>query len=393
MGTETEPVPHWFKRFSNLYHTRVAILLATIAAVLSIVTGIVNIGTPVPSGPLEPIIPRGAAQLTGYTGTMTGFLMLLSAYGLKRGFRIAWYSTLTLLPMTAVQGLAQSTVLSYPLVVISFVAIPVVYRNCHVFDRPISLTATQSASLAAIIAVQIYGTVGTYTLRNDFSEVSTLLDAFYFTIVTSSTVGYGDITATTQFARLFSISVLFAGVASFGVALGTLLGPLIEARLATVLGNMTEKQLDVLDDHYIIAGCGDLTEPILEYLGKSNVVIIVQESDRATYLRENGYQVVVGNPSDEEPLRRVHIQRARGLLVATNEDTEDAMTILTARELQPDLRIVATATERENINKLKRAGADVVFSPAVLGGRLLVESVQGSDDPERILDEFLEPPS
>ena len=374
----------------SLLRTQAAIVLTGIVAVLSVITGIINIGATEVSGPLAPFIPELVARTAGFTGTMTGFMMLLSVYGLQRGYRVAWYSAIVLLPVTGLQGLAQSSILSFPLVAISVLAMPTVVLNRRYFDRTLGLSLTQLASLAAILAVQVYGTVGTYALRDEFAEVNTILDAFYFTLVTASTVGYGDLTATTQFGRLFSMSVLLTGVASFGVALGTLLGPLIEARLATALGNMSDKQLDLLENHYIVTGYGDLTEPILESLDGTDAVVVVRNPEDAKRLRDHGHEVVTADPSDEEPLRQIHIERARGLIVATNNDAEDAMVILTARELNPELRIVAAATDRENIRKLKRAGANAVLSPSVLGGRLLVKSALETNGTERAVDELFD---
>mgnify|MGYP002760840867 FL=1 len=364
--------------------------LTALVATLSVITGIVNIGATTVSGPLAVYVPEVAAQTAGFTGTMTGFLMLVSVFGLRRGYRVAWYSVVLLLPITGIQGLVQSSLLSLPLVGASVLAMPAILLNRRFFDRAVDLTMTQLASLAAVVAVQAYGTVGTYALRDEFTQVNTALDAFYFTLVTASTVGYGDLTATSQIGRLFSMSVLLTGVASFGVALGTLLGPLIEARFATALGNMSDKQLKLLENHYVVTGYGDLTEPILESLDGSDAVVIVRDPENAKQLRDHGYEVLTADPSDEEPLHRVGIERARGLIAATNKDAQDAMVILTARELNPDLRIVAAATDRENIRKLRRAGADIVLSPAVLGGRLLVESALGNDDPERVIDRILD---
>ena len=376
---------------SPLLRTHAAIVLTTVVAFLSIITGLLNIAVEPPvGGPFEAYIPVIASEAAGFTGALTGFLMLVGSYALRRGYRVGWYMTIVLLPVTGAQGLIQSNVLSYPLIVLSVLAIPFVLLNRRVFTRPLELTTTQLAALASIVIVQLYGTLGTWALADQFSEVDTVLDAFYYTLVTASTVGYGDAVPLTPGARLFAMSVLLTGVASFGVALGTLLGPLIEARLAQALGNMSDKQLDLLDDHYIVVGYGDLTEPILEGLTTGQTVVITPDTDHAKRLRDRGYEVVCGDPSDEEPLRRLHVERARALIVATSEDAQDAMTILTARELNPELRIVAAATARENTKKLKRAGADVVLSPAVLGGRLLVESALGEDDTEATVEELLE---
>ena len=373
-----------------LFRTRAAVFLTALVAILSVVTGIVNISSTAVSGPLAVYVPELASRTAGFTGTMTGFLMLVTVYGLRRGYRVAWYTAIVLLPVTGLQGLVQSSLLSFPLVAVSIVAMPAVLFNRRFFDRTVDLTMTQLASLAAIVGVQAYGTVGTYALREEFNQVDTILDAFYFTLVTASTVGYGDLTATTQFGRFFSMSVLLTGVASFGVALGTLLGPLIEARLATALGNMSDKQLELLENHYVVTGYSDMTEPILESLDGNSVVVIVRDPDDAKRLRDHGYEVLTADPSDEEPLDRVGIERARALIVATNDDAQDAMVVLTARELNPDLRIVAGVTDRENVRKLRRAGADIVLSPSVLGGRLLVESALGNENPERVIDRILD---
>jgi voltage-gated potassium channel len=332
-------------------------------------------------------------QIVGFTGALTGFLMFASAAGLRRGLRAAWYSTLVLLPMTALQGLLQSNLASLPLVGLSALSLLTLLFNRSVFERRLDLTATQIAALAAIVGAQVYGTVGTYVLRDDFTNVETLTDAFYYTLVTASTVGYGDVTPApgSEQATLFAMSVLVVGTASFAVALGTLLTPAIEARLANALGNMSDSQLDLLDDHLIVLGVGDLTAPIVEEIAESGeqFVVIVENPERAQWLRDRGYEVLTADPTEDEPLRRVGIERARALVAATEDDAQDALSILAARELNPKLRIVASATERENVKKLKRAGANEVISPATIGGELVVKSALGQQGMETVAEDII----
>ncbi|WP_128476467.1 NAD-binding protein [Halorussus pelagicus] len=368
---------------------RVTVTLTFAVAVLSIATGVSSIGFTAASTQnlFGGGIPHWAQETAGFTGTLTGFLMLASAFGMRRGFRVAWYSTALLLPLTAVQGLVQSSPYSLPLVVASLASVPVVLRTRSRFDHDVNLSASQLASLAALAGVQMYGTVGTYALEDHFQNVNTPLDAFYYTLVTSSTVGYGDLTPTTQTGRLFGMTVVVLGTASFAVALASLLGPAIEARLATALGKMTESQLELLEDHVIVLGYGDLTEPILNELdGQATFVVVSPDQQRTTELSDRGFKVLKADPSDEDPLRRVGIEEARAVVAATNNDAEDALAVLTARQLNPEVRIVAAATERENVDKLKRAGADTVISPATIGGHLLVRSALGSDGMESIAD-------
>ena len=368
-----------------------AIYLTSVVAVLSVATGLINVGAASISGPLAELIPPAVQRTAGFTGSLTGFLMLASVFGLRRRLRIAWFSTVLLLPVTAFQGLVQSAVVSVPLIVLSVLSVPTVLLSYRRFDRKIDLSLSQLAALAALLGTMTYGTVGTYALREEFAQVETLTDALYYTVVTASTVGYGDvIPSSSDGARLFALSVVVLGTASFALALGSLIGPMIQARFARALGTMTRSQLDQLEGHVLVLGYGDLTEPILEELQSETAFIVVTpDDDAATALGNRNINAIVGDPSDDEPLQRAGIDRARAVLVATNDDAQDALAILTASQLNPDARIVAAATDRENIEKLRRAGADSVISPAVIGGHLLVQSAMGGDGMESIADRLL----
>ncbi|MFB6173076.1 MAG: NAD(P)-binding protein [Halobacteriales archaeon] len=109
----------------------------------------------------------------------------------------------------------------------------------------------------------------------------------------------------------------------------------------------------------------------------------------ASTTRDRGADVLVADPSDEATLERARLGEAPAVVVATDEDAEDALVALTARHLNPEVTIVAAATNRENVAKLRRAGADTVISPATIGGHLLVEFVLGGDvDIEEVAGEL-----
>jgi voltage-gated potassium channel len=379
-------------RGNRFLGVRAAVGLTLLAGVLSMVTGIVHMGSPV-GRPLVPFVPPVARTTAGFTGTLTGFLLLGSALGLRRGLRAAWYSTICLLVVSAAQGLVQASETSIPLVALSVLALPAVAFNHRRFDRSVDFSATQLAAFLALGGSQVYITTGSYALRDDFGGMETIVDAIYFAVVTSSTVGYGDITPQTAVARLFGISALVVGTASFAIALGVLLTPAIEARLVKALGKMTQSELDLLDDHVLVLGHGDLTEAIIQELdGKAPFLVLVTDSDVSRRLSERGIDTLTGDTSDEETLRRVHVDEARAVVAATNDDAADALAILTVRDLAPDVHIVAAATQRENVAKLRRAGADTVISPASIGGHLLVESALGGRDvdTEAVADRLLE---
>jgi voltage-gated potassium channel len=370
---------------------RASVVLTFAVAIASVVTGIANIGVPPrPIGPVAAVVPEFVPTIAGFTGALTGFLLLASAFGLRRGLRAAWYATMVLFPITALQGALQSNERAVPLVALSAVAFLVLGVNRRRFHRDLDLSATELAALAAIVGAQTYGTVGAYALRDQFTGMDNLIDAFYFALVTGSTVGYGDITPATPIARLFGMSVLLVTVSSFAVALGVLLTPAIEARLSKALGRMTETQLDLLENHVLVLGYGDLTEPILEELSsKAPYVVVTQDAERARLLTDRDVDVFTADPSDADSLERARVDTARAVVVATNNDAEDALAILTARQLNPKVRIVAAASNRENVDKLKRAGADTVISPTTLGGHLMAESALGGDS-EKVEQQVLE---
>jgi voltage-gated potassium channel len=371
------------------YHgARIAVTLTVLAAVLSLATGLANITTGAFVGPLSGYIPEIVQQTAGFTGTLTGFFLLLFSFQLRRGLRVGWYGTVILLPIAAIQGVVQASVYSYPLVVLSLLGLPVVVINYPRFDREMTFSNAQIAAVLALSGTVAYGTLGSFALREEFVELESITDAFYYTIVTASTVGYGDITPTSERATLFSVSLVILGTVSFAVALGSVLGPALEARFSRALGTMTDTDYDLFENHIVVLGYGELTEPLLEELDDVEFIVVTDDTEQARRLRDQGINVHVGNQSDEQPLRDAGIERARAVIVATNNDAEDALAILTARELNPDARIVAGATSRGNVDKLRRAGADTVLSPAVIGGRLLVRSALSGEDVEQLADEL-----
>ncbi|QZA89348.1 NAD-binding protein [Salinarchaeum sp. IM2453] len=343
--------------------------------VVAVITGIVHITyTPI-SGVLEPYIPEVIQGAVGFTGTVTGFILMVSGYSLHQRYRVGYYLALVFLPIATIQGIVQSSIASLPLIILSLIALVIVHINRSRFQEQVDMTPAQLAAMVALAGVQLYGTVGTYSLRDQFDGVNSVLDAFYFTIVTASTVGYGDIEALTAQARLFTISVLVLGTASFAVALGVLLGPMIEARLAASLGRVRDRQLSQLEDHIIILGWSELTSQLIEELSeKVHIVVIAREDSGVPDIQNQERTTLVGDPTEENILERARIERAKSVIVATTDDSKDAFAILTAREITGDAQIIATAANSENVSKLERAGANVVLDPAHVGAQLLVDS-------------------
>ena len=201
-------------------------------------------------------------------------------------------------------------------------------------------------------------------MRENFVGVETVTDAFYYIVVTGTTVGYGDATPTTQVTKLFTLSVIVLGTGAFTVATGSLIVPALESRISSAFGTMTASELTLLD----------------ELATTADVVVVTPDADAASTLGERDVSVLTADPTDEGPLLDARIDAARGVVVATADDARDALAVVAARALNPEVNIVAAATDQRHVDKLEAVGADAVISPAVIGGRLLGRSVLGEED-------------
>ncbi len=362
-----------------------AVLLTAVVGVVSLVTGITYIGAPVVFAPLDPYVPDVVRAAVGFTGAVTGFLLLLSAGGLRWGYRISWKIALVLLPAAAMQAGLQSSPFSIPLFLLALAALPTVYRHRDAFRRKSKLDETQLAAGIALAGVLGYGTVGTFALREQFEEIVTPLDAFYYTLVTATTVGYGDAVPLTQEARVFTLSIVVLGATSFIFAAGVLLAPVLETRFKAALGKMTTSTLERLSDHVLILGYGELTESILTELDESaDILVLTVDEPRAASLGDRGYNVFRADPRDVAALDRAQVDRARSAIVATDDDGDDVLAILALRRANDELYVVAMASDRDNAQSLRDAGADAVVSPAVIGSELLARSALARSDEVRV---------
>ncbi|MFB6101718.1 MAG: NAD-binding protein [Haloplanus sp.] len=378
---QPEPVPlvYW-RAFSG---ARTVVLLTGAAAVAAFVAGLSHLsrGAFTPAGPLAAALPRGVSEIVPLAGVLVAFLLTVTAAGLRGGYRLAWYGALAFFPLLLAAPLVTGTATDVPPFVLGLVGLALVVKNRSQFDRAVDLSPFQTAALLAFVAVQVYGTVGTYAMRDRFTGVNTLTDAFYYIIVMGTTVGYGDATPTTRLTKLFTLSVIVLGTGAFTVASGSLLIPAIESRLSSAFGTMTASELTLLDDHVLVVGYGELTEPLLDELAATTeVVVVTADADRAAALDDRDVKVLQADPTDEAPLLDARIDAARGVVVATDDDARDALAVVAARQAAPDVRIVAAANDQRHADKLEAVGADTVISPAVIGGRLLGRSVLGERD-------------
>jgi voltage-gated potassium channel len=373
----------YWRQFSQ---AKTAVILAGFVAILSFITGLSTLSqeTLVLEGPLAALLPD-ITEFVRFAGVFFAFLLALVTFGLSRAKRLAWYLSMGSLPVVAAIPLLTLETTHMPLLFLVLVTLPVLVYNRGQFDQPLDLSPLQIASLSSIAGVLVYGTVGSYGLREQFVAVETWSDAFYYVVITVATVGYGDITPVTPEAKWFSLSVVILGTGSFTAAIGSLVVPAIEDRMASAVGTMTPRNINLLEDHVLVLGYSDITESLLEEIGDEQaVVVITDDQDRAATLDETEVNVLTADPTDEASLEEARIADASGVVVATRDDAEDVLAVLAARTSNPDIYIVAAANDRHNVTKLEEVGADEVISPMAIGGRLLGRSVVDGVAPDSL---------
>jgi voltage-gated potassium channel len=326
-------------------------------------------------GPLAAVIPM-AEPLARFGGVLLAFPLSIAAFGLRRRKRIAWLLAAAVLPVLLLLPFLTGRPTEIPLLMLVIVTYPLLLWNRGEFRDTLDLSSLQIASLSAIIGVGLYGTIGAYGLREQFLELNTWGDAFYYVIVTIATVGYGDITPVTAEAKLFSLSVILFGTGAFTIAVGALIGPAIESRMAAAFGTMTASELSLLEDHVVVLGYGDVTESFLDRFGdEADIVVITPDSTDTSELTDRGVEVLTDDPTDEKALEDARVDDARAVAAAGDDDAANVLAVLAARNVNPDVRIVALTNSETHVEKLRAVGADEIVDLRAVGGQLLGASV------------------
>lgn len=204
------------------------------------------------------------------------------------------------------------------------------------------------------------------------------MDAFYMTIITMATVGYGEVHQVGLGGRIFTVVLILLGVGFFLYVAGNIIQFLVEGRIRSVLGRRKlDKQINKLKGHYIICGYGRIGRVLARFLTARyiDVVVIERSQNRVAKMDEDGILYLIGEATDESILERAGIQRAKGIVTAVATDADNVFLVLIAKQLNPRLFIVARATQNDAKKTLLAAGADKVISPYDLGARRMAHAI------------------
>ena len=228
-------------------------------------------------------------------------------------------------------------------------------------------------SLSLTLFFLLVGTVGYVVI-----EHYTPLEAIYMTVITITTVGYGEIHALSETGRVFTIFLLLFGVGSLAFAAHAFIESMLERASSPVRGRrVMEKRISRLKNHTIICGHGRVGEAAAAHLAESgkDFVVLENSKEQCAILQEQGYLYLSGDATSEKTLIAGGIKAAGSLLALLNSDPDNLFTVLTARELNPTLHIVARSESASAESKILRAGADSIISPYASAGRRVAGKV------------------
>jgi voltage-gated potassium channel len=228
-------------------------------------------------------------------------------------------------------------------------------------------------SLALVLFFLLAGTSG-YMLLEDY----TLLEAVYMAVISITTVGYGEVQPLSDGGKVFTMFLLLFGVGSLAFAAHAFIESMIERASNPVREKkIMQKKIDRLENHTIICGHGRVGAAAAEHLADAgkDFVVLENSQEEIAVLQEKHFLYLTGDATSEKTLIAARIKTAGALMALLNSDPDNLFTVLTARELNPTLHIVARSESAYAESKILRAGADSIISPYASAGRRVADKV------------------
>ncbi|AEV27160.1 K+ transport system, NAD-binding component [Azospira oryzae PS] len=242
-------------------------------------------------------------------------------------------------------------------------------------NQPLQVQRYLYGALIMLVAVHVIGTFGYHLLTGGRY---TWFDCFYMTFITVATIGYGEIIEMTQnpAARMFTVFIGILGAGTLSFLFSTVTVTLVESDLnGTLRRRRMEKMIKKLTGHYIVCGFGRVGRNVARELEATNrhFVAIEENLEGLEVQREKspGLLYLHGDASDDDVLLGAGLESARGVFAVTGDDSRNLMITITVKQLNPAIRVVARCQESRNVEKMKKAGADAIFSPDLTGGMRL----------------------
>lgn len=320
---------------------------------------------------------------------MLGIGLGVSTIGLAIRARTAWFMALFLLTSNLVySALHVSPALNlngYTLLLIILLIL-----SGRRFNQSSVISGTLFAALGVSLLLA-YAMVGTIYLGDEFTPpIANVTDAFYYSIVAMSTVGFGDIVPTAVASRLFTVSIIVLGITIFATSISAVIGPIIRGRLQHLVKDKLSKAMK--KNHIIIVGQTALAQSVYAVLHKAgHEVVVITPSDTESSYPENTDKII-GDATDTAVLKQANAAQATYVLALRNDDSENAFIVLAAKEAGGEkTRTVALVNNTIHLNKIKEANPDIILSLQSLAAEILSRLVTNEPITEDIITKLLFP--
>jgi voltage-gated potassium channel len=216
----------------------------------------------------------------------------------------------------------------------------------------------------------LFGSIGFYILGG---EEWSWIDSIYMTVITLSTVGYGEVHPLTDAAKVLSILIIIFGVTGIGVLIRTFREEFIQ--IDQYRKNKIMKNISNLKNHFVICGYGRMGAVIAKELNEKNLDFVIVESNdqKADIIRAKGWFCVHGDATSEETLTSARVDQASGVAVVLDTDQDNLFVTMSMKTTNPELFILSRCSKEDNKSKLIRAGANKVVNPYTAGGHRMAE--------------------
>jgi len=238
------------------------------------------------------------------------------------------------------------------------------------------MVSTKHLLISIVLSLFIFtvGTVG-YMIIEGWD----LTDAVYMTIITITTVGFSEVHQMSRAGRIFTIGLVFFGVAFFLFVAGSMVQFMVEGRMRDIMGRRTlNRKIEHLKNHYIVCGYGRIGRVLCKHFMAHpalKMVIVEKDENLISEMESDGVLYIVGDAAEEETLLKAGIRQAKVLVAALATDIDNVFLTLTARQLNPNIFIVARSSSKAAKSKLVAAGANRVESPYDIGAVSMAQRV------------------
>lgn len=304
-----------------------------------------------------------------------GLGLLLMAVGLLLRARVAWvFSLLLLIATSTLSFLSSGGTPMFNLGGLALILLLIVFWRQ--FDHS-SLAAGGLFALFSFVSLLLYAVMGTLYLGEEFKPaIIDMPTAFYFSIVSMSTVGFGDIVPITSTSRLFTVSIIVMGITVFATSVSAIIGPVIGGNLKRIVRGRISHVMR--KDHYIIAGASPLALSVYHGLKARGESVTAIVPAHIAHEYPPGTDLITGDPSNADELVKAGAVKSKYILALRDDDAENAFIVLAAKEVAgTNTRTISVVNSSKNLQKIKRVQPDMVFSLQTLGSELLVRTLKG----------------